>query len=131
MTKIGCSEILQAKFFSRRPWWSANRDKLFQVVCESKTLRTADLGLTSAGRSYFTEHGGRNGVIIYHNKLCQLNISEESISIISRSANRSPLSGNSLQMQFSKMAAILTAKTDICMSQLIGQLQRRIKSRFL
>src|SRR6218665_826332 len=91
MTKIGCSEILRAKFFSRRPWWSANRDKIYQVVSESKTLTTADLGLTFAGRSYFTEHGGRSGVIIYQNKLCQLNISEESISIISRSANRSPV----------------------------------------
>jgi len=39
MTKKGCSESLRAKFFSRRPWWSANRDKISKcMVRESKKV---------------------------------------------------------------------------------------------
>src|SRR6218665_181663 len=52
----GCLEILRAKFLSRRPWWSANRDQIYQVVRESKRLRTADL--TFAGRSSVFELPG-------------------------------------------------------------------------
>src|SRR6218665_1137911 len=51
--------------------------------------------LTFAGRSYFTEHGRRSGVIIYHNRLCNIsgyrsarNTNEKWISILSRSGNR-------------------------------------------
>src|SRR6218665_3735302 len=47
-------------------------------------------------RSYFTEHGRQSGVIIYPSRLCNIsghrsarNTNEESISIISRSGNRS------------------------------------------
>src|SRR6218665_403848 len=54
--------------------------------------------LTFAGRNYFTEHLTRSGVIIYPNRLCNIsghrsarNTNKESISIISRSGNRSLL----------------------------------------
>src|SRR6218665_3736181 len=51
---------------------------------------------TFAGRSYFTEHGRRSAIIIYPNRLSNIsahrsarNTNEKSISIKSRSGNRS------------------------------------------
>ena len=67
------------------------------------------LHLTFAGRGYFTEHGRRSGVIIYPNRLCNISghrsarsTNEESISIISRSMNRSLVVAIACKYNFSR-----------------------------
>src|SRR6218665_118398 len=83
-----------------------------------------DVTLTFANRRHLTEHGRRRGVIIYPNRLCNVaahrsatKAKEASISILSRSMNRSLVMSTAWKCKFSGWRPLWPRKhKNLCIS---------------